>query len=599
VDSRTGVTEQGGICTHHLADLVVMLTAANDLSMEGTLWMAQALSDSRLIKMRGGRSLKVLPVATRIEQTAQKTELADFRTRFLKEFGALIEESVGEAEKFALASEIPYIPFYSFYERVAAREGEDGRDKRLYDAYETLAKGIIRYGHAAGLLAEATPIGRVVGPRGLGENAGPESADDRERFLEELKLAISSGDHHRVKLLADKLVSRVEALQVYPERDAVRILKMLRRESYFDIVSIIADCFVRAGLESAAIRRAYVQALIDQGDFSSALITLQTLLAGARRGSPEYLELRRLTGRVHKSLYIQAPVTSSSARRSRDLQQALNAYYEVYATDRQRLYDGVNCVALLARAQRDRMEVEGFPPVDKLATEILDEVKRSEAHDRLAVWDYSIAAEACLGLARYEEALRWVSRYVGSEDADAFEMQSQLNQFTAVWTLDRTQPLLGVMLELIESQLLSRGVPVPAHVPSRLESRDQLLKAIGESQFQRWMWFRTGMECAESIVRVELPQERSIGSGIIVRGSDLHKGLGGEGVLVTAAHVLAPPLSDRPGQGPSVTLELGQERRRVREIVWSSPALDITIARLEPRTAPPSRCRIGATEPTK
>jgi hypothetical protein len=81
VDSRTGVTEQGGVCTHHLADLVVLLSAANDLNIEGTSWMAKVLSSDATSRMRRGRPLKVMPVAARIEVFSEVEELASFRHR--------------------------------------------------------------------------------------------------------------------------------------------------------------------------------------------------------------------------------------------------------------------------------------------------------------------------------------------------------------------------------------------------------------------------------------------------------------------------------------------------------------------------------------
>ena len=146
LDSRTGVTEQGGVCTHHLADLVVLFSAANQMNFEGTKWMARLLSDPRLEKLRGARSLKVLPVASRIEWGAQKEELVDFENQFQSEFSRYVPDVVGDAETFLKSSEIPYIPFYSFKERVVAREIEGQREPRLYKAYQTLADAIARYG---------------------------------------------------------------------------------------------------------------------------------------------------------------------------------------------------------------------------------------------------------------------------------------------------------------------------------------------------------------------------------------------------------------------------------------------------------------------
>ena len=44
LDSRTGVTEYAGICTHHLADLVVVLSAPNDLNIDGAKWMVDSIT---------------------------------------------------------------------------------------------------------------------------------------------------------------------------------------------------------------------------------------------------------------------------------------------------------------------------------------------------------------------------------------------------------------------------------------------------------------------------------------------------------------------------------------------------------------------------
>ena len=144
IDSRTGVTEHGGVCTHHLADIVVLVSAANDLNLTGTRWMAEILADENLVIQRGGRQLAVLPVASRIEQTAERDELAIFRKRLLVELGRYVPPSLGDQKKYFLETEIPYMPYYSFAERVAARESESLRDPKLYQAYLNLGNGLLK-----------------------------------------------------------------------------------------------------------------------------------------------------------------------------------------------------------------------------------------------------------------------------------------------------------------------------------------------------------------------------------------------------------------------------------------------------------------------
>jgi formylglycine-generating enzyme required for sulfatase activity/MinD-like ATPase involved in chromosome partitioning or flagellar assembly len=157
VDSRTGITEHGGVCTHHLADFVVILTSANDMNLEGTRWMARALSNPDLARARGNRELGVLPVAARIEQAAEKTELVQFRSRLLKEFAEFIPLSLGHPEDVLLDTEIPYRPYYSFSERVAAQEPEEQRERRLYEAYRKLAVHLVTWGRAHRFLYVDTP----------------------------------------------------------------------------------------------------------------------------------------------------------------------------------------------------------------------------------------------------------------------------------------------------------------------------------------------------------------------------------------------------------------------------------------------------------
>jgi hypothetical protein len=152
IDSRTGVTEHGGVCTHHLADLVVVLTASNDLNLAGARWMARSLSNAKLTELRGGRPLHILPVAARVEQTAEKEELVQFRRRIAKEFGGFVPECFGDPKDLLYKTEIPYMPYYSFAERVVAREPGDQREARFFEAYQRLTAAIVQWGHEAGML---------------------------------------------------------------------------------------------------------------------------------------------------------------------------------------------------------------------------------------------------------------------------------------------------------------------------------------------------------------------------------------------------------------------------------------------------------------
>jgi hypothetical protein len=151
IDSRTGVTEHGGVCTHHLADLVVLVSAPNDLNIEGTRWMANLLATADLAALRQGRPLQVLPVAGRVETSSEVAELAAFRTRFETEFAASVPAAAGDGRAFVQNTEIPYISYFAFTEKVVAREtGTTHRE--LLRAYQALGQAIVNVGLDAGLL---------------------------------------------------------------------------------------------------------------------------------------------------------------------------------------------------------------------------------------------------------------------------------------------------------------------------------------------------------------------------------------------------------------------------------------------------------------
>jgi hypothetical protein len=185
VDSRTGVTEHAGVCTHHLADLVVLLSAPNDINIEGTRWMANTIATADLTGLRRGRPLQAMPVASRVETASQVEELAAFRERFEREFAAFVPAAAGGARAFIQKTEIPYIPYFAFTEKVVARQNVSPQ-RELYGAYEALAQAVVHVGLDAGMLMEPQRQDWLR-PAGTTERTTTDLA--RERPAEVLRLA--------------------------------------------------------------------------------------------------------------------------------------------------------------------------------------------------------------------------------------------------------------------------------------------------------------------------------------------------------------------------------------------------------------------------
>ncbi len=137
IDSRTGVSEMGGVCTYHLADVIVMLCAPNQQNLSGTQAMAKNFTSPEVRKRRGERELFVLPVPTRLER-AESDQLDDFRKQFLDVFSefALNTKDIDIRQLWSIR--IPYIPKYAYSERVAVREKERESANDISEAYERL-----------------------------------------------------------------------------------------------------------------------------------------------------------------------------------------------------------------------------------------------------------------------------------------------------------------------------------------------------------------------------------------------------------------------------------------------------------------------------
>jgi hypothetical protein len=127
VDSRTGVTEMGGICAYQLADVIVVLCATNQQNLEGTHDVVRNFFSPRVRMLRGDRDLRLIVVPARIE-LRDELLLEGFRKRFEELFERFVPSALAQAGLTFWDLLIPYEPQYAFQERVLATR--DLRDRR-------------------------------------------------------------------------------------------------------------------------------------------------------------------------------------------------------------------------------------------------------------------------------------------------------------------------------------------------------------------------------------------------------------------------------------------------------------------------------------
>ncbi|RZJ13056.1 MAG: TIR domain-containing protein [Rubrivivax sp.] len=141
VDSRTGVTEMGGVCAYQLADVIVMLCAANHQNVEGTRAVAQDFRSDTVSALRRGRPLEMVVLPARIEQR-DASLLEAFQARFRSFFGDEEPAAFREAGLSFSDLTIPYQPEYAFEEVVVSDPERREARRAIGGAFELMADAL-------------------------------------------------------------------------------------------------------------------------------------------------------------------------------------------------------------------------------------------------------------------------------------------------------------------------------------------------------------------------------------------------------------------------------------------------------------------------
>jgi trypsin-like peptidase/tetratricopeptide repeat protein len=435
--------------------------------------------------------------------------------------------------------------------------------------------------------------------------------DDSGSFrvlIGQLERALGGFEWTRVETLCDDLVRAVRTSHAPEASHLARLLWLLRRKRRFRCITRFVEAAIHVGEDSAGIRRQYAQALIDQGFLVAAETVLRNTLAEAP-GPPELFEVQGLMGRIYKQWYVSAP-SGNARRRLETLQQAVDWYSTAYrASPRTNYWHGINVVALVARAERDGLELANSQSSVAMAAEIVAMLERDESAraGTTPVWEVATLLEGQLALGRLDALFERARQYSSHPEADAFEVGSTLRQLIEVWNLTDDEPPGSELLPVLRAKLLSAEGGTLAFAPRALArererlSRPRLIH--GADGFQTVQWYRRGLDCCEAVARLETESGRGIGTGWLVSAADCLPGGGNELLLMTNAHVISP--AERPFRGALLPAEaiasfqLTDKRIGLGDIVWSSPVdcFDCTLVRL--KTQPSIRPLTLASAPVE
>jgi S1-C subfamily serine protease len=429
---------------------------------------------------------------------------------------------------------------------------------------------------------------------------------DTDADLKRLQVAMQSFDKAGVTAFCEDLLARVyAAAEAYPPRPATKLLSLLRKRRFFEQMERLADALIQTGSANFSVRRLYAQALLDQGHFTAAQQTLDTLVADTEgRDADENAEARGLVGRLYKQMYINA--AAPALPRTQDwLARSAAAYFGPYqVAPEQHDWHGINVVAVAHRSQRDNvpLNVPGIPLPLTLAQAILERIEARDAVDNANLWSLGTAVEASLALGKSCKALDWARKYVEDSNCNAFEAASTLRQLEEVWQLPRDSSSTEdrhceeSILSLLRATVLGReggslsadGASVRAEL-GELQHTD-LEKVFGAERYVSLDWYRRGLARCAAVARIGRETSRGVGTGFLVRGSSLHASLGEELYLLTNAHVVSPkpevPIAITPAEAV-VTFEgladAEGQTWRLTEVVYSSPIgeFDATLLRLD------------------
>ncbi|HVF15186.1 MAG TPA: serine protease [Acidimicrobiales bacterium] len=413
--------------------------------------------------------------------------------------------------------------------------------------------------------------------------------------LEEIQSALGADNPERLGRAVDDLAARMARADPEEARStAIEALRLLRRRRQFRNMLRVSEGAFRAGVESAAVSRFYAQALIEEGILGAAL----AVLADARQvaaDEEEAAEVEGLIGRVHKQRYVESP---DSAGAEGHLRAAIRAYRTSYdAAPEARRWQGINAVALLARARRDGRLPDERTDWEAMARRILASIGPRPS-DNAGAWDAATGAEAHVALGDYLSAAGWLGAYTRHAGGDAFEYAGTLRQLRQVWQIDESDPDQRMLVDLLEASLLrAEGGRLEVDAGERarqIDADDAHLEAVlGEDEYKTIQWYRKGLEAAKSVVRIVLPLGTTVGTGFVVPGDVLHPSWADRSVVLTNWHV-ANRAAIQPGRSHRdlrVVFEDNGVEVPIRDILWESPAvavgtnppasLDATVLELE------------------
>lgn len=413
--------------------------------------------------------------------------------------------------------------------------------------------------------------------------------------------------------------------------DAIaRILKSLKSKRMFDELSWLADRFLtRNPALVGVVAPIYAQGLIDGGRITAAIRLLENALQSPELTPEQLTEVKGLLGRAHKQVYanhVRSPSEAIALKQS--FAPHLTAAIENYASgyDPQKPADntwhGINAIALIRCAERDRVSLVDAPDVAALSSGMIATLEPG-AESAENPWTLATIAEAWLANGDEAKAAKYYGLYARHPKVDAFQLAGTARQLEEVWRIKAGSEGAGAILTNLKSALaVIEGGSLQLSAQERrdigaaktLEFADEFERPTKDGRFINFYTLKRIVECGAAVAAIQKPMGQTgetFGTGFLIAPEFFNLDPS-KSYLLTNAHVLS--CSKLDGFDPSTALtpetarivfendEIDGKRDvyKVASVKWQSPSnmLDATLIELD-RVVPnvkPLRCA-AATVP--
>ena len=133
VDSRTGLSDVGSICTVHLPDVLVNCFTLSTQGIEGSAQIAESIAERHEF-----RGIRMLPVPMRVDPSEHERVEAGrvFAQRRFENLPSGM--TAAQRRAYWTSVEVPYLPYYAYEEKLAIFGDTPGLPGSMLSAYERL-----------------------------------------------------------------------------------------------------------------------------------------------------------------------------------------------------------------------------------------------------------------------------------------------------------------------------------------------------------------------------------------------------------------------------------------------------------------------------